>query len=176
MLELLFEVKFLINSLETIRRLTKPVLGQLFFLYMVYFFYASLGSILYGGAITRKTATEASAVPFYWLMNFNDFGYGIITLFHIMVVNNWFVTVNMYVKIFESNGPYLFFISFWIICVMIVMNVVTASVIEVFQTTEDEIEDRFKYLDNQRELKGYFEGLSKEEIKLRVLDALRIQE
>ena len=73
----------------------------------------------------------------YYLMNFNDFGSSMVTLFHIMVVNNWFVTVNMYCSIFDSSWPIVYFATFWVFSVLIVMNVLTASIIEVFQATDE---------------------------------------
>ena len=39
----------------------------------------------------------------YYLMNFNDFGASMVTLFHIMVVNNWFITCNMFIDIMEKE-------------------------------------------------------------------------
>ena len=44
-----------------------------------------------------------------------------VTLFQQMVVNNWFVTVNMYVEIMDgkSTAVRLYFVSFWIAIVLI---------------------------------------------------------
>ena len=55
------------------------------------------------------------AVPnLYYLMNFNDFGASMLTLFHIMIVNNWYLTCNMYKDISQNVVPQIFFISFWV--------------------------------------------------------------
>ena len=63
-------------------------------------FYAELGAAITGGEVTKLSALKAdpNLAGYYWLMNFNDFYYSLVTLFHIMIVNNWFVTVNMYVE------------------------------------------------------------------------------
>ena len=66
-------------------------------------------------------------------MNFNDFGAAIVTLFHIMIVNNWFVTCDMHCLVVGSNWPRFFFISFWILTVLIMLNLVISFVLEIYQ-------------------------------------------
>jgi len=52
-------------------------------LYTVYYIFAILGQLLYGGMVTTKSAQiNSSKIPaLYYLMNFNDFGAGMVTLF-----------------------------------------------------------------------------------------------
>ena len=64
-------------------------------------------------------------------MNFNDFGMSIVTLFHIMVVNNWWVTTNMLTDIAESNWPKVFVATFWVLIVLVIANLILANVIEI---------------------------------------------
>ena len=50
-----------------------------------------------------------------------------------MVVNNWYVTVDMYANIMgEATGVRLYFVSFWIAIVLIQMNIVIAIVLEIY--------------------------------------------
>ena len=72
-------------------------------------------------------------------MNFNDFGASMVTLFHIMVVNNWFITCNMFIDINGNDFPKLFFVSFWILTVLIIFNLVISNIIEIYDSVESEV-------------------------------------
>jgi len=85
--------------------------------------------------------------------NFNDLASSFVTLFSIMVVNNWFVTVNMFVyacalhpekQISEFNVK-MYFILFWYASVIISLNLVVAfildgydDILEIDATAENE--------------------------------------
>ena len=87
-------------------------------------------------------------------MNFNDFGSSVITLFHIMVVNNWFITCNMYITVTDNIAvPELFFISFWILTVLIIFNLVISNVLEIYIFVEGTVETKFAKLKYARDLK-----------------------
>ena len=66
-------------------------------------------------------------------MNFNDFGSALITLFSQMIINNWFVTVDMYTEIEKDTMVWVrgFFISFWIAIVLIQVNILVAIILEI---------------------------------------------
>ena len=72
-------------------------------------------------------------------MNFNDFPASLVTLFHIMVVNNWFVTCNMFCIVTGTIWPRLFFVLFWVLTVLIMLNIVIAFVLEIYNSVSDEI-------------------------------------
>ena len=82
---------------ETIKYLTKPILTKFFFCYIIFYEYAYMGQLMFGGRISYDVYKEklASYPAFYYLMNFNDFGSSLIVLFQQMVVNNWWVVVDM---------------------------------------------------------------------------------
>jgi len=102
-------------------------------LYTIYFTYATLGMLLWSGVITTISVKELSSLPtLYYLMNFNDFGASLITLFHIMVINNWFVTCDMYCFVSGNNWPRLYFVSFLTISVWIMLNLVISFVIDIY--------------------------------------------
>ena len=77
----------------------------------------------------------------YYLINFNDFGCSLVTLFHIMIVNNWFVTCNMFRDIAGNNYPIYYFVSFWVIVVLILLNCVLSILIEVYGTAQENVYD-----------------------------------
>ena len=101
--------------------------------------------LVFGGKINiYSTAIDDSVPGLYYLLNFNSFGAGMITMFHIMIVNNWFVTTKMYTNVFNSPAPRIFFISFWAIVVLIVLNIVVSIVLDIYDSVYDEVEEFFK--------------------------------
>ena len=76
----------------------------------------------------------------YYLMNFNDFISSMVTLFHIMIVNNWFVTCDMLCGIVGNNNPRMFFVAFWVLTVLIMLNLVISFILEIYSDTESESE------------------------------------
>lgn len=65
---------------------------------IVYYFFALWGMYRFGGILQKDSFNQMSGVPsIYMANNFNDLLSSFVTLFSIMVVNNWFVTVNMFV-------------------------------------------------------------------------------
>ena len=120
-LQFLVEFDSMRLIIETSRHISKPILGKFLFIYLIFYVYAQMGQIFFGGELTDKTFKEKSQAPhFYDLLNFNDFSAAIVTLFQQMVINNWFVTVNMYSNIMgETFWVRLFFVSFWIAIVLV---------------------------------------------------------
>ena len=73
-------------------------------------------------------------------MAFNDFGQSMVTLFHVMVVNNWWMTCNMFIDVSGNNWPQLYFVSFWVLTVLIIFNLVISNVIEIYDEVETEVQ------------------------------------
>lgn len=99
----------------------------------------------------------------YYLLNFNDFGASLVTLFHIMVVNNWFITCNMYCYVMGNNWPRLYFISFWALTVLIMLNLVIAFIIEIYDTVSQEIEVEYKRREFVLKLQKKFLNIEQDE-------------
>ena len=58
-----------------------------------------------------------------------------------MVINNWFVTIDMYKAVTDSVvSPTLFFVIFWCTVVLILVNVLIALILEIYQSVEPEVE------------------------------------
>ena len=128
--------------------MTGPFISAMLSLYIVFFIYVQVGMILFGGKINIYSTTIDDSVPgLYYLLNFNSFGAGMITLFHIMIVNNWFVTVTMYTNVYSNWYPRIFFISFWAIVVLIVLNIVVSIVLDIYDSIVDEVDEFFKVTD-----------------------------
>ena len=128
--------------ISTFERFSTPFAVVLCSLYTVCFEFAIVGQYLYGGRITTLTVetNEIDAPYMYYLMNFNDFYASMVTLFHVLVINNWNNTTDMYCTVMDHNWPRLYFGLFWVICVLIMLNIVISYVLEMYSVVTDEIE------------------------------------
>ena len=83
-------------------------------------------------------------------MNFNDLMSSIITLFVLIVVNNWYVIVAMCVDIKGGNlFVRYFFVIFYYFGVIIGLNIIIAFAIDMYaavQRLEEQTEDNRRYL------------------------------
>ncbi|KNC50352.1 two-pore calcium channel 3 [Thecamonas trahens ATCC 50062] len=103
--------------------------------FMVFFVYAILGMALFGGLIHDGNPDLAGTVfadSGYFLNSFNDVGYAYVTLFELMVVNNWHVIAEGYVAASGTEAAWLYFISFNVIGALIIINIVIAFILEAF--------------------------------------------
>ena len=94
MLTLLYEVKDFRIIIETMRNLLAPLLNLLGILMIIYYLFALVGMLLFGGKIRKgipEIESDASIPTTYYLDNFNDLFSSFVTLFSLMVVNNWMI-------------------------------------------------------------------------------------
>mmetsp|Transcript_45970 Transcript_45970/g.60921 ORF Transcript_45970/g.60921 Transcript_45970/m.60921 type:complete len:268 (-) Transcript_45970:310-1113(-) len=134
------EVESIRLIMETSRMISKPILGKFLFIYLVFYVYAQLGALLFGGELTYSEYYKHGAPPFYYTLNFNDFGASLVVLFHQMVVNNWFLTVDQYTAIMGEGSVIwvrIYFVSFWVTIVLIQLNILIAIVLEIFGSVAD---------------------------------------
>ncbi|KAG8190159.1 hypothetical protein JTE90_008693 [Oedothorax gibbosus] len=131
----------------------RDVLGTLFIilprflsvalvLVILYYFFGIIGMEIMSGYdlvnCCQNTTVEqfyrfdndSSLDGYYYLNNFDNFLTSQITLFELMVVNNWFIIMNGYANV-VSEWTRLFFMSFYIVT-MIVINIIVAFVLEAF--------------------------------------------
>lgn len=73
-------------------------------------------------------------------MNFNDQLMSMVTLFQLMVVNNWFVTMNMYCETIGNQWPCLFFVVWYTLSIVMITNLVVAFILEVFGTSSTRVD------------------------------------
>lgn len=148
LLGLIREVRQWDMIFTTWNRLSQPFLGMMISLYTVYYLYAWVGILAFSNSITLVSKQTEMTIPqLYYLMNFNDFGSSLITLFCQMVVNNWFITCDMYTYVTGSNWVVLFFVSFWVIQVNVMLNLVIAFVMEIYNTINEDLEAEYNRRD-----------------------------
>ena len=155
---LLWELEDFRKIAATFDRFSKPFLTIMFSLYTVMFFYAIIGEFFFEGVITVSAVQDANigASDLYFLINFNDMYASMITLFHVLVVNNWNQTTDMYCTICESHWPRVYFSTYWVICTLIMLNIVISFVLEIYGSIGDEIEVEARKKRMARNLMKYF--------------------
>ena len=118
-----------------------PAAARLFkVLFCVMYAFAILGVQLFGGLVNtdanapqleKLKATETFFDSGYAPLNFNDFEGSFVVLFCVLVVNNWFVIVEGFVAV-TSKWARLYFIFFYLIGVLVCLNVVIAFILDTF--------------------------------------------
>ncbi|KAI5652642.1 hypothetical protein M9H77_29829 [Catharanthus roseus] len=125
-----------------------PYLGTIFCVMCIY---CSLGVQIFGGIVNAgnlKLEGTDLAEDDYLLFNFNDYPNGMVTLFNLLVMGNWQVWMQSYKDLTGSPWTYVYFISFYIITVLLLLNLVVAFVLEAF-FAELELEESEKCEDGE---------------------------
>ncbi|KAF3334837.1 two pore calcium channel protein 1 [Carex littledalei] len=147
LIRLLLQVKqfraFVATFLNLIPSLT-PYLGMIF---CVLCFYCSLGLQLFGGIVNSQNPKLQDTDLYtndYVLFNFNDYPNGMVTLFNLLVMGNWQIWMQSYAELTGTNWTLVYFISFYLVTVLLLLNLIVAFVLEAFfaeidieKTTED---------------------------------------
>jgi two pore calcium channel protein, plant len=109
-------------------------------LFIIMYFFAALGLELFGGWITRDPNNAKAhllvgtdfADAAYWSNNFNDMSGGMNVLFNLLVINNWQVCSDGFEAVAGTLYTRFFFLSFHILGVIMVNNLVLAFIINSF--------------------------------------------
>ncbi|XP_028396943.1 two pore calcium channel protein 2-like [Dendronephthya gigantea] len=67
----------------------------------------------------------------YWANNFNDFAASLVVLWDAMVVNNWHIFLHAYTR-YTTSWSQLFFVAWYLISVIICVNLFVALLLDVF--------------------------------------------
>ncbi|KAK6169402.1 hypothetical protein SNE40_020466 [Patella caerulea] len=127
---------------STIIDLVKNMKAFAGILIVFYYSFAIMGMELFHDAIKYhgNSTQNGSVLPYecgsyqqldYWANNFDDFAASVVVLWDIMVVNNWHVFLAAYAKA-TSYWSYIYFIIWWLLSVVIVLNLFTALILENF--------------------------------------------
>ena len=118
-----------------VKRLISPIV-------LLFFVYGSLGEYLFGGLLYEGNPAllnTAFAQSNYYVINFNDFGNAMITMFSLLMVNNWMVLMEGCTLVYGHRLVRLFFISFHILAVWVIMGIFVAFIIETFIDTMEHL-------------------------------------
>uniref|UniRef100_G1R4C4 Two pore channel protein 2 n=1 Tax=Nomascus leucogenys TaxID=61853 RepID=G1R4C4_NOMLE len=112
-------------------------------LVVVYYVFAIIGINLFRGVIVAPPGNSSLApangsAPCgsfeqleYWANNFDDFAAAVVTLWNLMVVNNWQVLLDAYRRF---SGPWskIYFVLWWLVSSVIWVNLFLALILENF--------------------------------------------
>ncbi|CAN0165551.1 unnamed protein product, partial [Phaeothamnion confervicola] len=116
-------------------RIMPAIWAQAAVIYALFHVYAYIGILAFAGIESNADFGDAEMAyqPYYYLINFNSYGRAMVTLFCLLVVNNWYIIAAGYAE-FSPLGRwcYLYFLSFQIVGVMVALNVLTAIFINAF--------------------------------------------
>ncbi|KAL7000402.1 mitochondrial thiamine pyrophosphate transporter [Sarracenia purpurea var. burkii] len=109
-----------------------PYFGIIFCVMCIY---CSLGLQIFGGIVNAGNPNlDGTGLDDndYLLFNFNDYPNGMVTLFNLLVMGNWHVWMESYRDLTGTSWVYAYFVSFYLITVLLLLNLVVAFVLEAF--------------------------------------------
>ncbi|KAK9089272.1 hypothetical protein Scep_028354 [Stephania cephalantha] len=132
-----------------------PYLGTIFCVLCIY---CSLGVQIFGGIVNPGNPKLKGSELYdndYLLFNFNDYPNGMVTLFNLLTMSNWQVWMQGYMELTGSAWTLVYFISYYIITVLLLLNLVVSFVLEAFFAemdleTSGESEDESKEVERRR--------------------------
>ena len=118
------------RSADVVPAMAGPFILVLSILHVFVYF----GISLWGGAVDVEVmAQNENITSLYYLNNFNSYTEGLITMFNVLVVNDWHEIAKVFLYADRCSSPYLvypFFIAGICFGVFIMVNVITAFFVE----------------------------------------------
>eukprot|EP00936_MAST-01D_sp_MAST-1D-sp1_P002157 g2157.t1 len=129
------------NTIFTTYMSLLPAFATMFgMLFAIFNIFAEIGIAIFGGRI-YKGAPALNGTMFeqsgYEVNNFNDYGSACMTLFELLVVNNWQVLMEGFVAVRNLQARW-FFILFYGFSVVMLLNLIVAFVLDAFFRREEE--------------------------------------
>ncbi|ESQ38037.1 hypothetical protein EUTSA_v10029480mg [Eutrema salsugineum] len=109
-----------------------PYLGTIFCVLCIY---CSIGVQVFGGLVNagnKQLFKTAMAESDYLLFNFNDYPNGMVTLFNLLVLGNWQAWMESYKDLTGTWWSIAYFVSFYVITYLLLLNLIVAFVLEAF--------------------------------------------
>jgi len=147
----------LAHLFKVIKRLLPTYMSICRLLMIVYFIFVVIGRIAFGGQIYNTNPVLAGtsfAHNQFWSMNFNDTCSGLVTLFVLMILNDWPTISSGYCLVTGTYFTSMFFVVFFVCCNLVVLNILVALILDCMSVISDIIE---KEDANENDLDGDFE-------------------
>ena len=144
---LLMEINDFAVIIETTKRMFSPFATTIFSMYLVIFAWNAVGIVAWSGVVKLSSIadiTNSSGSGLYYMLNFNDTISGMLTLFSILVSNNWNSTTDMYGALTGSDfWPRFYFSSFFLVSIFIILNIIISFVIEIYTMALEDMEKKW---------------------------------
>lgn len=150
LLTLLYEIRSMRLIIETLRNMLLPLVYLWGVLLIIFYIFALLGMLFFGGLVNKdlpNTIKDGSVPNNYYMDNFNDLLSSLVTLFTLMVVNNWMVQVQMYVDVMGDANYTFYFVAFYYCSVIIGINIIVAFTLDMYSSVERLDEERMETLE-----------------------------
>ena len=126
---------------DTLAAMLPPAASLFGTLWVLMYTYSLVGVDAFGGHVYRGNPTLVGS-PFeeanYFELNFNDMLSGIVTLWCLLVVNDWAVIMDGIVLASDRGGLWRFyFMSFYVVGAVACLGVLTSFIIDRFMLAED---------------------------------------
>ena len=137
LLRILVQVSSLKLLVSTMVDLIWNVRGFFGIIVVIYYLFAFLGMELFhdvdGPSDPSKGCKLDYDNQFYFGNNFHDFASSLVTLWDVMVVNNWFLFLDKFAcDSFFGTWAKLYFIVWWLVSAIICVNLFISLVLEIF--------------------------------------------
>jgi len=116
-----------------IKQLIPTFWQVLMILLVVYYIFAVIGQWAFGGLIYTTNPALANtnfSQGLYWSLTFNDVVSGMVTLFLVMLVNNWYMVADGYMLTSGSIWCGIFFFAWYVVANFIMINIVIAVILD----------------------------------------------
>ncbi|XP_053922706.1 two pore channel protein 2 isoform X1 [Cuculus canorus] len=144
-LRIIPNMKFMSLVVTTLLDLVKNLRAFAGILVVVFYAFAITGIMLFKGAVVPLGNTSAVNTTYdngtllcgtyeqleYWPNNFDDFAAAVVTLWDVMVVNNWQVFLEAFSR-YSSPWAKIYFVAWWLISSVIWVNLFVALLLENF--------------------------------------------
>lgn len=105
-------------------------------LLVVMFVFGVIGQELFAGKLNPLNpdlkGTDYDVLNYYNIICFDDIGRTFVTLFHLLIVNNWHVTTKGVIAV-TSKWAVLYFLLYYLSCVVVLLNLAMAVFLDIFQ-------------------------------------------
>ena len=132
-----FRFKTVLNTLVNILP-SMATYGSI--LFIIFYFFSIVGMELFHDRVLDNSGDYCGNIKLkdsefyrhkYCPNNFNHIMSSFIVLFELLVVNQWHIITEGYVLV-SSKWARIYFISFHVVCVLLLLNILTAFVLEAF--------------------------------------------
>ena len=150
LLRVIPHIKRLWTLTSTIWELIKNLRGFAGIIVVVYYLFALLGMELFANmeVVNEEAQQECGTYDNlnYYANNFHDFGSSLVVLWDIMIVNNWYVFLDKFSRDSHFHEwSKLYFIAWWLVSVVICVNLFISFVLETFLVQWEAIQHREQY-------------------------------
>lgn len=128
------QIKAVFGVMRNLKPFLKDMIGMIICMFLLY---GQIGVQYYGGMINSSTPEKFKEIlgenlPVdYHKINFNDFPNAMVSLYNLLLNNNWLTVANMYLINTDSSLFRYYFISFIMMVNLLIMNLIIGFIVEV---------------------------------------------